>query len=283
MSHSRTPEEAADLVGAQLRDCHEVLVAVSGGVDSTVVAELATRELGGRARCVTADSPALKRADLAQVRELAAARGWRHEVVATAELSRPGYRDNGADRCFFCKTELFSLLRQLAEDQPARLVSGTNADDLGDYRPGLRAAHDFDVLAPLVAAKVGKREVRRLAHWLGLPTAERPASPCLASRIAYGTPVSEERLNQIERAESVLTNAGFSVSRFRVHGKLGRIEVPAEQIEQLVALRHELVARLRPLGFDHLTVDLEGFRSGSLNVSLPVLGRRTSQPEDEAR
>lgn len=251
-----------------------VLVAVSGGVDSTVVAEVAARTLGPRALTVTADSPAVPRADLEHVRRLAWQRGWRHQVVRTGELDRDGYRRNDTDRCYHCKTELFATLRSLPEADGATILTGTNADDLGDHRPGLRAADEHGVIAPLVLAGLGKPAVRALARALDLPTAERPASPCLASRIAYGVEVDPDTLDRIERGERTLHRYGFPVVRLRVHGDIARIEVPSDHLVALVAQREAVLSELAELGFTYLTIDLQGFRSGSLNEGLPLATTR---------
>lgn len=255
----------------RIEPLRDVLVAVSGGVDSTVVAELAFRSLGSRALIMTADSPAVPRRDIEEVGRLAAQRGWNHRFVRTNELDRPGYRQNASDRCYHCKSELFDVMIGHPEARGATVLTGTNAEDLGDHRPGLRAAAERAVIAPLAEAGVDKAGVRALARHLQLPTAERPASPCLASRVAYGVEVDHETLDRIERAESLLRSLGYPVCRVRVHGDVARVEVPGAQLEAAFAQRHRFAAALRRLGFTYVTLDLEGFRSGSLNESLPIV------------
>lgn len=255
----------------RIQSLKSVVIAASGGVDSTVVAELACRGLGARALVVTGDSPAVPRRDIDEVCELAAHRGWNHRVVRTNELARPGYRQNAIDRCYHCKSELLEVIGRLPEARGSTVLTGTNADDLGDYRPGLRAADERDVVAPLAEAGIHKAGVRDLARYLELPTAERPASPCLASRVAYGIEVNADTLQRIERGETLLRALGFPICRLRVHNDVARIEVPRSQLELAFAHRDRLAAELRQLGFGYVTLDLEGFRSGSLNESLPIV------------
>jgi uncharacterized protein len=245
-----------------------VVVAYSGGVDSSFLAAAAHEVLGNASLMVTAVSPSLAERSLREASTLAAQRGWNHAVVRTHELSRERYARNASDRCYWCKTELFDVLSPIAKDRGARIAVGTNADDLGDFRPGIKAAAQRDVRAPLADAGLTKADVRALSAAVGLPTADKPASPCLASRFAYGVRVTEEGLRRIDRAEEELRALGFGVLRVRDHGELARIEVPVEEIERAAELRAEIEAALTTLGFRYVTLDLGGFRSGSLNEML---------------
>ena len=251
----------------------------SGGIDSTVVAQAAHLALGEAASAVTADSPSVPRSEIAEARELARQIGIAHRVVATAEFSDPDYIRNDGTRCYFCKDELYTRIEQLLPELGAAVIcSGANLDDLGDYRPGLKAAAEHQVKHPLQEAGFTKAEVRALAkHW-GLPTWDKPASPCLSSRLAPGVTVTAERTGRIEAAEAYLKALGLRDCRVRLHeGELARIEVPADAIARLAdpEVREALVTKIRALGFQFISLDLEGFRSGSLNtlVSLEVKRR----------
>jgi pyridinium-3,5-biscarboxylic acid mononucleotide sulfurtransferase len=247
-----------------------VMVAFSGGADSTFLLAAAAEALGDRAVAATGVSPSLADHELTDARLLAGELGVRHVVVATHELQRPGYTANGPDRCYFCKSELFDLLVPLAQIEGFALAVGTNIDDLGDWRPGQRAAKEHGVLTPLVAAGFTKAEVREASHRMGLRTADKPAAACLASRVAYGVQVTSHRLSRVERAEALLRSFGLSQLRVRDHGDLARIEVPLNALGMLVepGRRDQLVAHLHELGFSYVTLDLEGFRSGSMNAAL---------------
>ena len=247
-----------------------VMVAFSGGADSTFLLASAVQALGERAVAATGVSPSLPERELGEARALAAELGARHLVVATHEGERPGYLRNGPDRCFFCKDELFEVLGPLAGAEGLALAVGTNTDDLGDHRPGQRAAASHGVLTPLVAAGFSKPEVRQASRRMGLRTADKPAAACLASRIAYGVQVTPARLSRVERAEALLRSFGLAQLRVRDHGGLARVEVPVEAFDDLVHpdRRARLVAGLRDLGFTFITLDLEGFRSGSMNAIL---------------
>jgi uncharacterized protein len=248
------------------------VVAFSGGVDSSLVAAVAARALGSRALAVTAVSPAVATGELDGARRVADAIGIAHETIATDELAREGYRRNGPDRCYFCKTELYDALAELAARRGYRaLLSGANADDAGDWRPGLRAAAEHGVSHPLLAADATKADVRGLARRLGIPSADKPASPCLASRIPYGTAVDPETLQRIDRAERAVRALGFPVLRVRHHGILGRVEIGADDLERAVAREDEIASAVRAAGYSHAVVDREPFRSGRLNT---VLRRR---------
>ena len=257
----------ADLPGA--------LVAYSGGADSAFLADVAHEMLGARMTAITAVSESLAPDERAAAGDVARARGWRHEEIATHEIERPEYRRNAPDRCFHCKDELFDALDSLALERGAVVLVGTNADDTGDFRPGLRAAREHGVRAPLLEAGLHKAEIRELSRARGLETWDKPASACLSSRIAYGIEVTPERLDRVGRAESFLRTLGLRQLRVRDHGDLARIEVPVSDIEQLAdaATRAAIVEHLKELGFLHVTLDLEGFRSGSMNASLLSIGR----------
>ncbi len=244
------------------------VVAYSGGVDSALLAAQSHSALGRDALIVTAVSPSLARRDRRSAADLAQRLGWNHLEIETKELDRADYARNAPDRCYWCKTELFEVLAPIAAGHDSPILVGTNADDLGEHRPGLRAARERDVMAPLADAGLSKFEVRQLSAARGLSTADKPASPCLASRFAYGVEVTIEGLDRIDKAEEIVRSFGFDELRVRDHGDLARIEVPADRIPEVVAIRAELEVALRELGFVYVTVDLTGFRSGALNEVL---------------
>ena len=249
-------------------------VAYSGGVDSAVVAKAAQLAVGDRAVAVTGTSASLAEGELEQAIDVARLIGIRHEQLATLEVSNPAYASNAPDRCFHCKTELYArLAANIDRLAVAVIVNGTNADDLVDYRPGLQAAFDFRVRSPLAECKITKSDVRLLAtSWL-LPVADKPASPCLSSRIAYGEAVTPERLAMIDRAEQYVRRLGFAVCRVRYHaGDHARVEVPRDAVSQLCAPSTSagLTVELKRLGFRTVTIDPDGFRSGSLNEGLAL-------------
>lgn len=264
-----------------------VIVAYSGGIDSTMVAQAAQLALGEQALAVTGTSASLAAGELDEARRVALQIGIRHDVIATDEFANPSYVQNSADRCYHCKTELYTQLEQLLKRYPdAVILNGANLDDGGDYRPGLQAAAEHRVRSPLAECGFTKGDVRRLAaHW-GLPTWDKPASPCLSSRVAYGLEVSPQRLAMIDAAEQHLRSLGLRTVRVRYHaGDLARIEAPLEALPKLCepAVREALLARLRELGFRYATLDLAGFRSGSLNDVLPVEALRQFNPLARAR
>ena len=256
-----------------------VAVAFSGGVDSTVVAKAAFLALGDKAIAVTADSASVPRAEIAGAKKLAALIGIRHEIVRTAEFENPDYLKNAGDRCYFCKSELYARIEDLLPSLGVPVMcSGANLDDLGDYRPGLTAAAEHAVRHPLQEAGFTKADVRALAKFWELPVWDKPASPCLSSRLAPGLAVTPERTGRVEAAEAYLKSLGLKDGRVRYHeGDLARVEVPVEEIGRFMEapIREALTAKLKGLGFKFVTIDTEGFRSGSLNalVNLDVRKR----------
>ena len=257
-----------------LRGYGSCAVAFSGGLDSTVLAKAAQVALGDRAVAVTGVSASLAAGEIEACRELAARIGIRHEVIATEELSNPDYQKNAPDRCYHCKTELFFQVEKIAEQMDVAVVAdGSNQDDQGEHRPGLRAARDRRVRSPLAECGLTKAELRTLAQSWDLPAWDKPATPCLSSRIAYGEAVTPQRLAMIDRAERFLRAAGFQPLRVRYHkGDVARIEVSPAALPRLVdpEFRREVIAELKAAGFKYVAIDLEGFRSGSMNEVLPA-------------
>jgi uncharacterized protein len=261
-----------------LRPLDSVAVAFSGGIDSTVVAQAAFLALGNRAIAVTADSPSVPRAELADARQMAQRIGIPHRVVATQEFTDAAYVRNDGTRCYYCKSELYSQIETLLPELGVQVIcSGANLDDQGDYRPGLKAAAEHAVRHPLQEAGFTKADVRALARAWDLPTWDKPASPCLSSRLAPGVEVTPERTARIEAAEVYLHEQGYRECRVRLHADgLARIEVPAAELARLAdaTVRDKLVRRFRELGFQYVTLDLEGFRSGSLNALVSLESKR---------
>ncbi len=270
-----------------LRTMGRVAVAFSGGIDSTVVAKAAHLALGDSAFAVTADSPSVPRAEIDEAKHLAEQIGISHRIVSTSEFANPDYTKNDGTRCYFCKDELYTQIERLLPLIACDIiVSGANLDDRGDYRPGLIAAAEHRVRHPLQEAGFTKADVRALAQSWNLPTWDKPASPCLSSRLAPGVAVTPERTARIEAAEAYLKRLGYREFRVRLHeGELARIEVPPDGLSKLVepSVLADLVKYLKSLGFRYVTLDMEGFRSGNLNDLIPLTMRMPNQSTLEGR
>ena len=279
------PESVSDTQGklealeAQLRQLGSVMIAYSGGVDSAFLAATAHRVLGDRMLAVLADSASLARRDMEQARAFAEAVGMPLRIIQTEELDKPEYQRNDANRCFHCKTELFEGMKALgAELGYVHIAYGMNADDTRDFRPGQRAAQEHDVLAPLAGAGLTKLEVRTLARAAGYSLWDRPAAPCLSSRVEYGRAVTREVLSQVEQAEESMRRLGFREFRVRHHGELARVEIARAEMPRALTMEtlDAITSALRAAGYQYVTLDCAGFRSGSMNAILPadVLQRR---------
>jgi pyridinium-3,5-biscarboxylic acid mononucleotide sulfurtransferase len=255
----------------QLAEFPSLIVALSGGADSAYLAWAAHRAIGGQALSVTALSSSYSAHDRSVVEDFVRQIGVRHEFIETHEMENPKYRANAADRCYFCKDELFNVLDVMAQERGfAAIAYGVNADDTLDFRPGHRAAAEHRVLAPLLDAGLHKTEIRMLSQRAGLPTWNRPASACLASRLPYGTEVTPERLALIERGEAALRDLGFRQFRVRLHEKLARVEIAPEEMPRAMSpeMASSIASRLKTAGFSYVALDLEGYRQGSLNETL---------------
>lgn len=254
-----------------LREMDRALVAFSGGVDSTFLLKVAHMELGGRVLAVTAASETLPRAEMEEAEELARGMGVAHRIINTQELKRPGFEDNPPERCYMCKTELFEKLSALARETGHEYVlDGSNMDDTGDWRPGTKAAREHGVRSPLQEAGLNKEEIRALSRRMGLPTWEKQSFACLSSRFPYGDKITVEKLSQVDQAENLLRSLDFKQFRVRHHGDIARLELGPEDFQRLFSdgLMEEVTKGIKALGFFYVTLDLEGFRSGSMNEPL---------------
>jgi uncharacterized protein len=268
-----TVEQKEERLVEILRELESVVVGFSGGVDSAYLAYMANRVLGRKALCVTAISASYPEFQKKETAQFVEQFGLNHLEIESEELADPAYRENAPNRCYFCKSELFTKLEALAAARNYRaVIDGTNYDDLGDYRPGRSAAREHQVRSPLLEAEMTKVNIRELSRKAGLPTWDKPALPCLSSRFPYGISISAEKLSIVDKGENVLRDFGFRIFRVRYHEELVRLEFSQEELPKAlnVTMAAILVARFKALGFKYVTIDLEGYRSGSLNEVLPI-------------
>jgi uncharacterized protein len=271
MQPDMTLDSKIERLRSILSDLPGALVAYSGGADSAFLAEVSHQVLGPKSIAVTADSPSLPRRELSLAVELAKSRGWNHRVVETLELNNENYASNPHDRCYFCKSALFERVSPMAHELGFSMLLGTNLDDLGDWRPGQKAAAEEGVRHPLVEAELSKDEVREASRQVGLPTSDKPASACLASRIAYGVRVTQDSLMRIEAAETYLFDRGFAVVRVRDLGDdHARVEVGSDEVARLLDNSSQVVAHLKSLGFRDVLIDERGYRQGALNEGIEL-------------
>ena len=278
-------DEKVSALKAALVDMRHVIVAYSGGVDSTFLVAVANEVLGDAALAVTAKSPSLARSELEGAVQVAGVLGLNHRVIETAEVEREDYRVNDPNRCFFCKEELYTHLSTLPEARYSQIINAHNLDDMGDFRPGINSAKKRGVRSPLVEVGLTKAEIREQSRAMGLPTWDKPAQACLSSRIPYGTPVTVEALARIAEAEEYLRSLGIERLRVRHHDSVARIEVGTEDFRILLddETRRGVIERFREIGYSYVTLDLEGFRSGSLNEVLVGLRRKQGVAPQRAR
>ncbi|HEX8286929.1 MAG TPA: ATP-dependent sacrificial sulfur transferase LarE [Pyrinomonadaceae bacterium] len=264
-------EEKESDLRFMMREMQNVLVAYSGGVDSAYLALIATQELKEKCVCVLGISPSVSKIQREEAEKIASEFNLNLQTIQTEELENPNYQANPNNRCYFCKTELYGKLSEIARGKNIKhIIDGTNADDVADYRPGRAAAEENSVKSPFVMVGLSKKEIRILSKKHGLPTWDKPASPCLSSRIAYGVPVTIERLSKVEKGEMILRNLGFKEFRVRLHDDLVRIEIaPNELINALnLKITQEFTKKFKDLGFRYVTLDLQGYRSGAMNETL---------------